>query len=430
MEENKKSMAEIEKEYKEALAKKTAMMREELEKIENEKQLKAEEEAKNQREADFKAAVEAEVKKQLDGLNAEDGIGDTASSGETQEPDKEIKFAQQFAKKQGLQVFKSYESLIDNYLVNDSEAFIATDSDSGCEDDVSAWECVDCFADMIWQSVLCHSDFLAKGITVKGLAFEKGCAGIAQIRVINTAAPSKDFEAMSPCKCMSCVSNTFTSYTLTMKQYGDYKVLCDLDLFTAGDVLKTAILKSMSDVAQERIDNEIITNLNAATPTYTASLGASCGGSRGSDADCCTYTVDLYDKIVDLEAAMRAAGYFRGVDPILIISPTVAAYLKYKDGLNMPSYIASSVRMDGLKLAQIGNIRVIESCHANSCATSATVQAILLDPSRAIGEAWGKRPEFKIDDDPIECESQKIVFRMWAAFSVLDNAAIGHILNP
>jgi len=86
--------------------------------------------------------------------------------------------------------------------------------------------------------------------------------------------------------------------------------------------------------------------------------------------------------------------------------------------------------MDGLTLAQIGNIKVIESCHANTCTDlSGQEMAILIDPTRAIGEAWGKRPTFKVDDDPIECGSQKIVLRMWADFATLDTGAIGHVVN-
>jgi len=436
MAEEDKTIADLEKEYKQLLAKKTAAMREELAEQEKIQAAKLAEEKEQEDKVKFEAAVKSALDKKLEEmkLKPEDGsIVDDVQATNTEKPklDGEIAFAKKFADSRGIKKFQAYESLVNDYVSTGMNAFIATDSDSGCEDNVDAWEVKDCFASVIWQDVLCRSDFLSKGITVKGLDFKAGCGGLVQIRVINHADPSQDFTSLDPCACMSCVSNAFTTYTLTMKMYGDYKVLCDLDLFTAGDVVKSAVLKSMSEVAQERIDNEIYTNLEANSPTYSEALGAACGGSRGSDGDCCTYTMDLYDKIIDLEADMRAAGYFKGVDPILILSPTVAAYLKYKDGLNIPAYIASSIQMDGLKLAAIGNIKVIESCHANACVTdSSEVQAILIDPSRAIGEAWGKRPEFKTDDDPIECQSQKIVLRMWAAFDVLDTAAIGHIVNP
>jgi hypothetical protein len=428
MSDEEKSVAEIEAEYKKFLAKKTEILKAEI-------AAKEEEEKKEQEELAAKAKEEERrewLASELDrlGVNPNTGINQTEDNKvSTKELDKEVAFMIDYAKKQGIKKFASYEDIAEDYAANGVIAF--TDSDSGCEDNVDAWERNDCFADVIWESVICHSDFLSKNITVRGLDFTEGCGGKVQLRVINVADPSSDFGSMSPCTCLSCVSNTFTTYTLTMEVYGDYKVLCDLDLFTAGSVVKKAVINSMKSRASERIDNKIYTELETNSPTYSKDLSAACGGSRGTDGLCCTYAVDLYDKIVDLEADMRAAGYFRDADPVLILSPQVAAYLKYKDGLNMPSYIAANIGMDGLKLARIGNIRVIESCHANSCTDAASeVMAILIDPTRAIGEAWGKRPVFKFDDDPIECGSQKVVLRMWADFAALDTAAIGHILNP
>lgn len=432
---SEETVENLESEYKTLLASKIGMMKQEeadrdaiVAAKEAEDAAKVEEEKLtamfDKREEEFKA------KFNLTPIN-EDPTGDDVN-GERDTPaevPKEFGFAQNFMKHAGHNVFKAYENIAEDYIVNGVAAF--TDSDDGCVDDVDSWEDKDYFADMIWTDVLCHSDFLSQNITVRGLDFKVGKGGLVQLRVLNHASPSQDFTTADPCSCLSCVSNTFTTYTLTMEVYGDYKVLCDLDLFTAGDVVKTAVMKSMSEVAQERIDNKIYTVLEGATPTYSESLTASCGGSRGSDGACCTYTVDLYDKIIDLEADMRAAGYFRGVDPVLILSPTVAAYLKYKDGLNMPSYISVNIKMDGLKLVGIGNIRVIESCHANACAATADdVMAILIDPSRAIGEGWGKKPTFVVDNDPIECGSQKIVLRMWADWEILDPAATGHVVNP
>ena len=426
----------LESEYKTLLASKISIMREEEEK----------------RKADEFAAAELAKEKEIEdkitnmattkftelikdmniGKPSEDPVGNDANTIKaTVEVPKEFAFAQKYAQRRGLKTFKAYENIAEDYVANGIAAF--TESDDGCVDVVDAWENNDYFADMIWTDVICHSDFLSKGITVKGLDFKAGAGGLVQIRVINHSLPSKDLGAATPCTCLSCVSNTFTTYTLTMDTYGDFKVLCDEDLFTAGEVVKTAVMKSMMSRAMERIDNAIYTALEDATPGYSAELDgdATCDPSRLTDGACCTFTVDLYDKIVHLEAEMREAGYFRDADPVLILSPTVAAYLKYKDGLNMPSYIAASIGMDGLKLAQIGNIRVIESCHANTCTDEGSEEmAILIDPSRAIGEAWGKRPTFKVDDDPIECGSQKIVLRMWAHFGALDLNAIGHVINP
>ena len=430
---SEQTIEELESEYKVLLASKLSAMKKE----EDEKQVIA-------AQAELEAKEKAEVEKLEERVQVimgkynlkpeiEDPIGNDASGEQNMnevEVPKEFAFAQKYADRRGYKTLRAYENVAEDYVANGIVAF--TDSDTGCADNVDAWENVDYFADVIWHDVICHSDFLSKGITVKGLDFKAGAGGLVQIRVLNHADPSDDFGVSTPCTCLSCVSNTFTTYTLTMETYGDYKVLCDEDLFTAGDVVKTAVMQSMMSRAMERIDYKIYDVLQAATPGYTQTLTAvaGCTPSRGTDGTCCTYTVDLYDKIVSLEAAMRAGGYFREADPVLILNPRVAAYLKYKDGLNMPSYIASTIGMDGLTLAQIGNIKVIESCHANTCTDlSGQEMAILIDPTRAIGEAWGKRPTFKVDDDPIECGSQKIVLRMWADFATLDTGAIGHVVN-
>lgn len=426
----------LESEYKTLLASKISLMKEEEDKH-NADRLAAAKLAQEKADQERVAAVaKAEVERIMANFTTmqkpEDPIGNDANKikAEVQVP-KMFSFAQKYAKNAGLKTIHKYENIAENYITNGIAAF--TDSDEGCDPNTSSWENVDYFADMIWETVLCHSDFLSKGITVKGLDFTKGNGGIVQIKVITPSSPSDDISASSPCTCLTCVSNTFTTYTLTMETYGDYKVLCDEDMFTLGDSYKTAVMKSMMSMVENRIDYKVYSVLSAATPTYSETLTASatCTATRGTDGACCTYTVDLYDRIIDLEAEMRAAGYFRDADPVLIISPTVAAFLKYKDGLSMPSYIAATIGMDGIKLAAIGNIRVIESCHATACGTTgAAVEAILIDPSRAIGEAWGKRPTFQIDNDPIECGSQKVVLRMWLDIAVLDTGAIGHVLNP
>jgi len=435
---SEQTIEEAESEYKILLASKiSAMKKEEEEKLLLAAQAELEIKQKaDQEKLDGMVQERVEVIMEKYGMTpkVEDPIGDDANgeqnTNEVEVP-KEFGFAQKYTTARGHNVFKAYENIAEDYVNMGVAAF--TESDDGCVDTVDAWENVDYFADMIWMDVICKSDFLSKNITVKGLDFTQGNGGLVQIRVINHSDPSKDFGVAAPCTCLSCVSNTFSTYTLTMETYGDYKVLCDEDLFTAGDVIKTAIMKSMSSRAMERVDYAIYTELETAVPVYSESLTASatCTASRGTYGACCTFTVDLYNKIIDLEAAMRAGGYFSEADPVLIVSPTVAAFLKYKDGLEMPSYIAANIGMDGLKLAGIGNIKVIESCHANACTdVGAQEMAILIDPTRAIGEAWGKRPTFKVDDDPIECGSQKVVLRMWADFGALDLGAIGHIVNP
>lgn len=314
----------------------------------------------------------------------------------------------------------------------DNAIFKATDPDASCPLDTSDWEVVDCFVNEIWFSVLCKSDFLGK-IGHRKYDYNAGCGMKLQIRLLTIASPSQDWtdtSSSTPCDCLTCVSDTLSTYSVTIEKYGDYRVLCDEHFMRAGEELRSAIISAMKKRLAERIDNRIYTNLEAATPGYTQDLAAACGGSRLTDGLCCTYAVDLYDKIISLEADMREAGYFADADPVLIVSPTVARYLKFKDGLNIPPYMAGQIKVNGMQIVQIGNIKVIESCHANSCVTDADeVQAILIDPSRAFCEVWAKQPLFEFKREP-KCGSEDVVVWAYGAFDVLDTNAIGHIVNP
>ena len=429
--ENEKTIAELEAELKELTANKVIAMKKEVEEDEAIKAIAKAKTAEEDAEVAFKKKMEDYLTKYGITPKVEDSTGEP-SGDRAPVIHENVAFAQKLATSWGLSGLSSYEAKAGDYSAMGTIAF--TDSDDGCIDDVAGWESSDVFADVMWEAVLCKSDFLSKNITVKGLDFTKGGGGLIQLRYINHATPSKDFEAMDPCSCMTCVSNAFATYTLTMEQYGDYKVLCDLDIFTAGDAIKTMTMQSMMTRAKERIDYKIYNELYSATPTYTATLDTDCVGAktwgRTTDGTCCDFGTNLFEKIIDLEAAMRNAGYFDLRDPVLIINPTVAVHLKYRSGLSTPMYWYNNIEMEGTKIAKIGSIEVIESCHASDCDSFAgAVQGILIDPSRAIGEGWGKRPTFKTDDDPIECESQKVVLTMWADFGVLDTGAIGHILN-
>ena len=151
---SEQTIEELESEYKTLLASKLAAMRQEEE---EKKQLaaQAELEAKEKAEAE---RVDALVEEKVQAImakfnlepNAEDPIGDDAN-GEKEmnevEVPKEFGFAQKYVQSRSYNVFKAYENIAEDYVNMGVAAF--TDSDSGCVDDVDAWENVDYFADMI-----------------------------------------------------------------------------------------------------------------------------------------------------------------------------------------------------------------------------------------------------------------------------------------
>lgn len=308
--------------------------------------------------------------------------------------------------------------------------FAYTDSDSGCVDVVDDWVPADYYCSMIWQAKQ-NFGYLAGKVTVRGCDINAGNGGVAQIRVVGARTSVTTLTMSQGCTCVSCLSNTWTTYSTTVDVLADYTVLCDIDVFKAGTVLKPAVIEAMSRNLARELDNRIYYELYNAIPGYTQTLAAVLDCNGGLSGSCCSLASNLYESIIALEATMREAGYFDQAKPVLIISPTVAAILKYKDTPSAPAWMNSQVQVSKGQVITIGNIDVIEYPDAISCAaTSALTLCLLIDPTRAVSEIYGKRPTFKMDYDPIECFSTKIVAAMWVAVDELDTGAIGHIVSP
>jgi len=466
MSKEEKTVDELEAKYKAFLEKQIEKF-EAQEEAEKEAEIKAQKE-QNEKEAqekydEMKASIEAELLEKLsangsndgsdsgletgndspgDEIIGESGEGDTPMGATKEMPDEYkqvLRAAKITARKKGLGNLKSLphysdENFMKAYVQDGIEAFKATDSDSGCEDDVSAWENEDYFVDDIWFELICQSDFLGK-IGFRKYNYKAGAGGQIQIKLIDIPSPAHDWgdaASLDPCECISCVSNSFTTYTVQIKKYGDMREICNGDLLLAGNEVKTAVLESMRIRVSERIDNEIWTNIAASTGTSVVTLDSACSqASFGSDGDCCTWSIKLFDDIIDLHDTMWNAGYFRKSNPVLILNKTISAYLKYKDGLNIPPYMQGMLKFEGMSLKGIGEIKVIESCHAPTCASSSggDVVAVLLDPDRALAEVWAQKPKVESDRN-IDCDSTTYALWAYGGFAVIDNNAIGRIVNP
>jgi len=448
-----KSIEELEAEYRAYLEKEVSTFKEkEAEKI------KAQKEAdEKERYEELKASLINSVKEEVLGKYVNTQVTGTSDDPVDPKPNTEndqpgsnttstkevpelftscVHSAKRTAKKAGFELKNlpryTDENMMKNYIGMGIDAFKATNSDSDCEDDVSAWEKEDYFVDAIWFEIICSSDFLGK-IGHRKYDYQAGAGGQIQIKQISIPSPAHDWAnaaTLDPCECISCVSNAFTTYTLQIKKYGDAREICNADLLLAGMDVKTAVLETMRIRLAERIDNEIWSNLIAATPGSTVTSDVVCSAAaRGTDGDCCTYSLNLFDDIIDLHDQMWNAGYFRKSNPVLILNKTVSALLKYKDGLS--PQIKSALKFEGTSLTGIGEIQVIESCHAPTCASAATnaIIAVMLDPDRAFAEVWAQKPKYQSDPN-IDCDSVTHVVWAYGAFDTLDEDAIGFIRNP
>jgi hypothetical protein len=297
-------------------------------------------------------------------------------------------------------------------------------SDNGCDESAQLganWTVSEHFCNFIWHAKECY------------MGLGKICASVCDLKagngddvVIKVISARADPNAVSACTCLSCASNTFDKYTITITQRGDYAVLCGWDEFTVGSSYRRSVLKSMAQHWGVYFDAQIFAALAAGTGTYTETLNNTLDCNGVITGSCCTNGSDIYGRLLDLDARMRVAGY----NPdYFICSPTVANYFKYLQtpgsALAMPS-----IKMEGTTLTKIGNIKVLEYCGATACSsTTATEVGWLIDSSRAIGQVFGKKPSFEFDR-VIECNAEKIVMWAYWGVAVLDPGAVGQIVTP
>ena len=304
--------------------------------------------------------------------------------------------------------------------------FMNTDSDTGCEDIVSAWSPEDVYAKIVWNTFVCKADLFK--ICVKGLAINPGDGLGVQIRAFGSFGSPVE---KASCECGSCASLGFTTYPLTLKQYNLEAIVCDKDIWDVGSILMDSYLSAMSDSWAVWFDAQIYSELETATPGLEVSLPTALICTPALDATCCADTAlyQLYNSIHNTVASMREGATPYNPDWV-IISPTIAAIFKrMQTPAPMPWMGDVSFDEDG-RLKKISGLKVIEYCGANSCTdASGEVVAIIIDSRRAVGAVFGERPKtYKFFQS--NCNSYRI--DQWAYFAVgeLDTNAIAHIVNP
>jgi len=292
---------------------------------------------------------------------------------------------------------------------------------------VAAWVPADAYADMILEASVCYGQ-LSGVVTAIGHDL-KACQGdTIQVRY----APARTAQGpITPCQCLTATSSTPGTYPITVQQYGDYDDMCrfSVDIKACGDI-KGAIMNEMAKGLAKKRDQVIWQQITTGfTPTWTSTLTHAWSASVTTDG-CCFNTVDLYNKVIYLQKQMQGSAL---TPDYVILHPTVAAHFYYKDNgvmpqpqLNMPL-----LKFDGKgQLLSIAGMKVIESCNATSGTTvSGTTLAVVIDSSRAVGEAWGMRPEYS-ERYINECNYDKVVIWMYWGASEMDTNAIGHVLNP
>lgn len=305
-----------------------------------------------------------------------------------------------------------------------NKLFSNTDSDTGCEDIVASWSPADVYSKAIWGAAVCKADLFQ--ICVKGISINPGQGLKAQIRTYGSFG---DPTSLGSCECASCASISFSTYTLTLKQYNLEAIVCEKDVWDVGTALSDSYIKAMSDSWARWFDEQIYYELRTASAGNVETLGTALSCSPSIGGSCCTDTslIEMYNAVNKLIADIREASY----NPdYIIISPTVAAIFKRMQTPNSP-FALQDVKFDeDGRVKRISGLKAIEYCGATSCTNaSGSVVAIIVDSSRAVGAVFGQRPKlYKFFQS--NCNSVRL--DMWSFFACgeLDLAAIGQIKNP
>jgi hypothetical protein len=289
----------------------------------------------------------------------------------------------------------------------------------------------------IWHALYCNTNLLR--FAVPGVDINAGDGLRVKIRTVGKF--SQDPTERSACSCLDCGNAAFSDYEICVKQFGMKTEICALDLFDVGDVLREKILETMGLKWAEWLDQEIYNMIIGEESdivcgdsdyckdgaAHVNKVEVDCSLAKSMATDCCEIPLAeaLYRAIIDLEADMREQGR---KPRVIILSPTVAALFKYEKGTDLPAYLAGQIQIQNNKLVRIANIEVVETCVANSLdgISGGDVIIAMIDPDRAFGFAYGKKPSMESDRN-IDCNST--TYAMWAYLGghVLDCESIGLI---
>jgi len=299
-----------------------------------------------------------------------------------------------------------------------------------------AWVMDDVFADIVLGGVVCYGQ-LSGVVTAMEYDFSAGGGNTIQVRYVSprTASCASKTETYC-CTCLSEASTTFGTYSIRVRAWGDYDLVCGFSIWSAKGNVVALILKEMAKRMAMCRDAEIWSNLtdDFTTPNFVNKTEVSCEDGQISGS-CCTFTYDLYNSIVSVIQHLRGDAY----DPdYVIMHPNVAAYLYYKDAAG---YFYD--RMPGTTYDKEGNLqtirgcKVIESCNATDCNDTGAllptnkdgIMAVVLDSARAVGEVWGKRPIFHEFYDAKCDRYEEVLWQYWGS-NAMDTNAIGWVTNP
>lgn len=312
-----------------------------------------------------------------------------------------------------------------NSLVDYENLWENTDSDASCADDYSDWTPSEYFSSYILAGVATDCE-LAKLCKVK-VNLSAGNGDKVVFRTVGTRTPTGDLDG---CNCISCTSTSWGKHEVTVKRFADNDIVCEFDSWQSMGT-KEAELKEMKKGAIRYVDSEIFDAINESTPGFNVDLPVAmqCSDNTPSGS-CCSVPSGqyIYTAIIDLLTDMREANY----EPdALLIAPSVAAFFKYKDAVDIPFVMRGGLELDASgRLAKLAGLKVVECNRMSSC-SNATGQVLVyaIQSDRSVGIVWGQQPKF-YNIYRGDCDSWSVGYNSYFGCDSLDDTSIGTVSNP
>lgn len=311
-----------------------------------------------------------------------------------------------------------------NSLKDYEDMWINTDSDASCPDDYSDWTPTEFFSSYILSGVATNCELASLCKVKVDVAAGKGTKVVFRTVGVRTAT------AAAGCECKSCTSTPWGKEEVTIGRFTDHNIICEFDAWAALGT-KEAELKEMRKGAERYVDAAIYTAISGATPGFNVDLPTAMQCSaKYPDGSCCSVDsgIHIYTAVIDLLTEMREGNY----EPdALLMSPSVAAFFKYKDAIDIPYIMRNAISLDASgRLVELGGVKVVECNRMSSC-SNATGQVLVyaIQSDRSIGIAWGRKAKF-YEIYRGDCDSWSIGFNAYFGTDSLDDDSIGTVSNP
>lgn len=293
--------------------------------------------------------------------------------------------------------------------------------------DMAGWIPTEAWADLILESSICETVLSGK-ITAVDSDIAAGNGHTVRVRTFPARTAQGPFT--QACSCLSQCSSPLQYADVTIAQYGDYDHLCDFALWQAKGPVKEGILNEMAKGLGLARDTRLIRAMGATAAgvlhTYRAETAVSWTSTATITGGCCDFRFNLYNSIVSVMSRMR--GVCLKPDTI-VISPELASWFYIGDRGGDHGLHVGFDAQD--RLLTVAGLNVIETgtMAAPGTTGSKPTYCFIIDSSRALAEAWGKRPTFS-EQYNLQCNYwEEVVWMYWGA-AVVTEPAIGAVYGP